>query len=144
MKQILLILFLFVLAFSVKAQDEHYEDVYYDQYIGQAEDTITSNQATWNYWFNSGKRTKFYYNIAVLLDSTDTPDMNIKLQERDFTFESWSDVTSVDWSGTSSDTTIYLTDESTGVLHRQLRVLVTRTSGSAKIDDIYFEFKNHE
>lgn len=63
------------------------------------------------------------YNIRHKLDSVSgTPTTTVYLQGRVFTSDSWSAISNVYWAGTSSDTTITFTENSTAKFYRQLRI----------------------
>lgn len=147
---VLFTLLLFVL--NVSAQVERNDRVskgnYYASYSAGANDTITSNDDFAYIVYDNGQFTKYYINASVKLDSIDAPEVDVTLQGRDFNHESWSDISSVTWTGTSSDTTIVTGDESSGVLYRQNRILFEHTSGEAKLTEgnkaIEIEYKEVE
>jgi len=146
-KLVILLIIAFGFAFTGQSQDANHSGLHYAYFYSDAGDTITSNGDA-DRWFNTGKTTKYYYSIKVEIDSVSgSPDVDCVLQYRDFDDEAWSTLTTVTADGFTSDTTIYFTDESTGILHRQLKVLLDHQGGEMKLSSgkaIEIEYKDHE
>ena len=97
-----------------------------------AGDTISDNSTTLSKTIGLGAKPAVQlYSIQVTLDSiSGTPTEAIVLAgSMDGTF--YTTITTVNWTGTSSDTTFVMTDISTGVLWPYMRIFITE-SGTAK------------
>jgi len=97
-----------------------------------AGDTLSNNSTTLSKVIGIGnKQAVQLYSIMVTLDSiSGTPTESIVLAGS-MDNETYVTITTVTWAGTSSDTTFYYTDISTGVAWNYLRVKSTE-SGTAK------------
>jgi hypothetical protein len=166
MKKIILILLLGILAFSLKAQDRTVErtlrpdQTLYD-YSGQDADTLGAVYDTLAFQFNANKNRPVLHNIEFnadpnTIDGTYTVD--VKLQGRTFSSDSWSDIdaTNTGVDATSEVSIDFTTDLSEVIdtlattnhpFYRQFRILVANngTSGldageQLSVDYIYVKF----
>lgn len=97
-----------------------------------AGDTLSDNSTTLSKTIGVGaKQVVQLYSIQVTLDSiSGTPTESIVLAGS-LDNVNWTTITTVTWTGTSSDTTFFYTDISTGVAWPYMRVKSTE-SGTAK------------
>ncbi|MCF8218776.1 MAG: hypothetical protein K9J21_07315 [Bacteroidales bacterium] len=166
MKKLILIFSILILAFSVKAQDRTIsrtltpDQTLYD-YDGQAADTLGTTVDTLAFVFTSNKSNPVLHNIEFnadpnTIDGTYTVD--VKLQGRTFTSDSWSDIdatnTGVD---ATSEVSIDFTTDLTEIIdtlattshpfYRQFRILVANNTVTGldageqlTVDYVYVKF----
>lgn len=122
-----------LLTFNVQAQDAYLSrngtnfNVTLD-----AGDTISNNSTTLSKTISLGNKDAVQlYSIQVSLDSISGTPTEAVVLAGSLDNSNWSTITTVNWTGTSSDTTFYYTDVSTGVAWPYLRVHITE-SGTAK------------
>ena len=97
-----------------------------------AGDTISNNSTTLSKTIGVGnKQAVQLYSIQVSLDSISGTPTEAWILAGSMDNVNWTTITTVNWTGTASDTTFYYTDISTGVLWPYLRVGGTE-SGTAK------------
>ena len=112
------------------------------EYTGTAVDTLgTVTATTWSYAVPVNKAEGLMY-VAKLKVADKTTGAagvcTIKLQGKYFDADTYTDITTVSWTGVgSTDTTAVFTSVSNKVYYRYLRVLVTNTSGKSKI--VYYK-----
>ena len=97
-----------------------------------AGDTISNNSTTLSKVIGVGNKLSVQlYSIQVSLDSISGTPTEAWVLAGSLDNSNWTTITTVNWTGTASDTTFYYTDISTGVLWPYLRVGGTE-SGTAK------------
>lgn len=69
-----------------------------------------------------------YYDIAVRIDSVDTPTATIRLLGKKFEFSDYTPLDTVTYSGTA-DTTFYWSDNSTGSFYNYFNTEIECTDG---------------
>ena len=107
-------------------------------FTGTAGDTITDTDS-WSYQWNLASKNKRQgYHLMVKLDSVSgTPADACVLAGSDDNV-TFNTITTVSWTGTTSDTTFYYSDVATGVLWRYLRLTITGTgTQKAKVNKIF-------
>ena len=108
-------------------------------------------QTVKSYMYPAGTYTKTYtadglfYNTRVKVSDKTTGAAGVgtvKLQGKYFDTDSYSDITTVTWTGVgSTDSIISFQNVSTKNYYRYLKILVTRTGGLIKVDYIKNSFK---
>jgi hypothetical protein len=97
-----------------------------------AGDTISNNSTTLSKTIGVGaKEVVQLYSIQVTVDSISGTPTEAWVLAGSMDNVNWTTITTVNWTGTSSDTTFHYTDISTGVAWPFLRVKGTE-SGTAK------------
>ena len=97
-----------------------------------AGDTISDNSTTLSKTIVlKGKQSVQLYSIQVSLDSISGTPTEAWVLAGSLDNSNWTTITTVNWAGTSADTTFYYTDVSTGVLWSYVRVMGTE-GGTAK------------
>lgn len=97
-----------------------------------AGDTISDLSTTLSKTIGVGnKQSVQLYSIQVSLDSISGTPTEAWVLAGSLDNSNWTTITTVNWTGTASDTTFYYTDISTGVLWPYMRVMGTE-SGTAK------------
>ena len=134
MKKILLLIGIIALfAFSAQAQDYNVPRNGTNFNIAlDAGDTISNNSTTLSKVVNIGNKAVVQlYSIQVSLDSISGTPTEAVVLAGSLDNVNYTTITTVNWTGTSSDTTFVYTDVSTGVAWPYLRVHITE-SGTAK------------
>jgi len=141
MKKLLLVTMLFAFAFA-QAQTILPVKTYIYTYTGLATDTVGSGTTTWNKAIQLNKLDGLYYNAKVKVsDVVAGAACTVKLQGKIFSTDSYTDISTVTWTGAGTDTTILFTQNSSKVYYRYLNFLVTRTAGKLKVDYINLSLK---
>lgn len=126
---------LFSLILSIEAQDKVYYmgSSTYQKATFTSADTISSNDTLFIVEIDAGENQKTTQNFKTVLDSVSgTPTVDITLQGRVFDGDTWNTIgSSVSWTGTSGDTTIYITN-TTANRYRQYRWLYDATTDAQK------------
>lgn len=110
MKKIFLLTFLFGLTFSLFAQDRTVpftftQDNQYLAYTGSsALDRVSSTADSLAILFTLNKTYPVQYNGLIKVDSVSTPRVLITLQGRVFESDTWTTITSIIYTGTTSAT----------------------------------------
>ena len=146
MKNLLIILSLllsmFLISASAQAQDKVLQKgTSFETYTGVDADTLSADE-TWSYSVLSYSDYGKFHNVKVNLDSiSGTPTCDIKLQGKVFSDDSWTDIETVSWAGTTSDTTFTFSEASTAKYYRYYKVLIDTdaTEQSLSIGYIYFK-----
>ena len=144
MKKILLAISFLIGIVSVNAQTVktfmYPSATYTKTYIGTAADTLGVGQTTWGYEMEVNKADGLFYNTRVKVSDKTTGAAGVgtvKLQGKYFDTDSYSDITTVTWTGVgSTDSIISFQNVSTKNYYRYLKILVTRTGGLIKVDYI--------
>lgn len=140
------ILFLVLIAFAVSASAvttiartlKLNPNTYLFEYTGLVSDTIGTVNTTWSYEVNTNKVDGYFYDFRVKV--SDLAPLaagagTIKLQTKAFATDTYADITTITWTGVgSTDTIAPFTQITTKVYKRYVRILVTRTAGSAKVE----------
>lgn len=140
----LIFLFAILLSFTVSAQKAisiaplDFTSVWVNEYVGVATDTLgTVTATTWSYAIPVNKPDGLYYVGKVKVSDKTTGSAGvctIKIQGKYFDADSYTDITTVNWTGIgSTDTTAVFTSVSNKSYYRYYRFLVTNTSGKSKI-----------
>ncbi len=146
MKKALFIFALLGIAAMTWAQDEtqvlnrNASRVYYQ---GTAADTVL-NTDTWDFAVDiAAKAAAQLYHLVVSLDSVSGTPAHTAYLRGSFDGSNFVDIDSVEWAGSSSDTTFYFSDLSTGILYDQVWIhLVGSSSSKSKVDFIEGKFVN--
>ena len=130
---ILLFAVLLALTLGVQAQDATVSSNGTNfNIILDAGDTISDNSTTLSKVIGVGsKRSVQLYSIQVSLDSISGTPTEAWVVAGSMDNVNYTDIDTVSWTGTSSDTTFVITDVSTGVAWSYIRVKGTE-SGTAK------------
>ena len=134
MKKILFLIGIIALfAINVQAQEANVNrNGTHFNVLLDAGDTISNNSTTLSKTIGVGnKQAVQLYSIQVSLDSISGTPTEAWVLAGSLDNSNWTTITTVNWTGTASDTTFYYTDVSTGVLWTYLRVQGTE-SGTAK------------
>lgn len=122
-------------------------NIYFVNYTGVAADTLGVGQTTWGYEVNLNKADGYFYNIRVKISDKTTGGAGvgtIKLQGKHFNTDSYSDITTISWTGVgSTDTIAPFSQITTKQYYRYLKILVTRTGGLIKVDYIKESLKKN-
>ena len=151
MKKFILLIALVIGFLSVSAQTVRTKtlpvNIYLWEYTGLATDTLGAGQTTWGYETVINKSDGFFYNIRVKVSDKTTGANGvgtIKLQGKHFSTDTYSDITTISWTGVgSTDTITPFTQVTTKQYYRYLKVLVTRTGGLIKVDYIKNSLKKN-
>lgn len=92
----------------------------------------TTGDSTLTYTLYLNKPDDVLYDVKVSLDSiSGTPDYVLDLQGKVFESDSWTDLeTDVNWTGTSTDTTVVFSEHSTAVFMRIFKLTVNGQAGT--------------
>lgn len=133
MKKILFVFVALLFAVTVAAQDETVPRGGTNFNVTlTAADTISDNSTTLSKTIGvGGKLAVQLYSIQVSLDSISGTPTEAWVLAGSMDNVNWTTITTVNWTGTSSDTTFLYTDISTGVAWPYMRVMGTE-SGTAK------------
>lgn len=115
------------------------DNLTYLRYTGAVADTVSSNDSTWSYTMGiQNLYDALKVECRVELDSVSgTPTSACYLQGKTFVQDDWTTLTTVNWAGTSADTTLSL-GYSTAKPYRFYRVHFDCTAGTTqkfKIDE---------
>lgn len=136
---ILLCLTLFVV--GANAQRTLNVDSYYDIYTGLATDTVSQTR-TWNMYFAPNKGERLFYDFRVkLTEVVATTQTAVALQGKKMDTDSWSTITTLNYKGTGTDTTLVFAETSTASFYRFFNILITPSSGKVKPTFIKVAFK---
>jgi hypothetical protein len=144
MKKLILSLVLMV-GFTLNAQVAkvatplNFETGWFKNYIGLATDTLgTVTATTWSYEIPVNKFDGLFYVSKIKLSDKTTGAngvCTVKFQGKYFDSDSYTDITTVKWTGVNStDTTITFSNVSTKIYYPYIRQLVTNTSGKSKVE----------
>lgn len=142
MKNLIILIAFIFFAFTLNAQDvtkslgTNASNV---TYVGNTSDTIT-NTDSWSIKFNLASKNKRQgYHLQVVQDSVSgTPTTAAVLAGSDDGGTTKITISTVTWTGTTSDTTYYFSDVATGVLYRSLYLTITGTgTQKSKVSSIY-------
>jgi len=149
MKRLLLAIAFIVGLFAIQAQTvrvaPYPAGTYTKTYVGLATDTLGVGQTTWGYEIQVNKPDGLFYNTRVKISDKTTGANGVgtvKLQGKYFDTDTYTDITTVTWTGVgSTDSIIPFQNVSTKNYYRYIKVLVTRTGGLIKVDYIKNSFK---
>lgn len=122
------------------------EDLTYVEYTGNAADTISSTDSTWTYTFAvKNLLDDLKVQGRMVLDSVSgVPNTAVYLKGKVFGDDSWTTITTVNWTGSSSDTTFSI-DNATAKPYRYLQYAIDCVADSTqkfKVNE--FELKLHK
>jgi choline dehydrogenase-like flavoprotein len=142
MKKLILFLMIFV-AVSVSAQKQLDPNIYVLEYTGVATDTVGVGVTTWNYPVSVNKTDGLFYNMQVKVqDVTAGSAGTVKLQGKYWANDTYSDITTVTWTGVgSTDSIINYLSNTNKAYYRFYNVLVTRTAGKFKVVHVKQSYK---
>lgn len=114
----------------------------YFEYTGVATaDTVGGTVTTWNKpILLSGEEALFYYSKVKVTETADFA-CTIKLQGKYFDSDTFTDITTINYTGVGSDTTAIFSELSTAVKYKHFNILVTRTAGTGKVSFVKFMCK---
>ncbi len=138
------IVFIFLcLAFNAQSQKVLLKGEYQYRHKGQPGDTISNNDTLWSHSVYPNKSYFTSCNIRVAIDSVSgNPSMDIILQAKIYKNNSYVNINSVTWYGTSSDTVIEFNKTEFINKYRYFNILVDANTTIQKsiINNIYFLF----
>jgi hypothetical protein len=120
-------------------------DQWFVSYVGNATlDTVTVGN-TWYKEILPNKGQRLMYNIRVKITevsavSAGTP-VAVALQGKVFDTDTYTTITTLNYRGTGSDTTLTYSEASTPQVYRYFKVLITPASGKVKTTFIKASFK---
>lgn len=108
-----------------------------------------SSDSTLTYTITTNKANPLFYNVRIDMDSVSgTPNYTFDLKGKVFESDAWTDLEDdITWTGTSSDTTIKFTQNTTSEFMRifQIQVNGLAGTGAADIDRVQFKvFRDKE
>ena len=138
----LLIILLSCFFLGILAQDKNYS-IPVNKVSGEAytwytisfpaTDTVSSTDTLFQVRIFTNQDYAYYYNIKHTLDSVSgNPAASIYLKGRNFDTETWSNIDTVSWVGTTSDTTFYYNSVSSRSFYRQLLIYHDAISDSTQ------------
>lgn len=144
MKKFLFLLTASICLFSISSTAQTVLPVkkYIYEYKGVASDSVGTVDTTWNKAIQLNKLDGLFYNAAVKVSDL-TPDAacTIKLQGKIFATDPYTDITTLKWTGTGTDTTFVFTGNTNKIYYRYLNFLVTGTANKTKIDFVKLSLK---
>ena len=148
MKKVMILLFgiaLMLTSFSINAQDQSKtlkSTAYYYEFPFTSSDYVEASD-TYYVQVTSRKVEPLKYDIKVGMDSiSGDPQVAVSIQGKVFTGDSWTNISTTTWMGTSSDTSFILTETSTAKYYRYWRVyfVATGTTQKATITKVDWRF----
>ena len=105
----------------------------YSFYYGTAADTISSTDSTWTKsYIIENLYDALKHELRIKLDSVSgTPTLNVALKGKWSTNDDWTSISNVDWAGSSSDTTIAISN-GTAQEYRFLQVALDAVADSTQ------------
>lgn len=102
-----------------------------------AVDTIGSADSTWTYTIYPNKGERLYYDIALNIDSVGGTGgvaglVPVILQGRRLSSDTYTNIDTITWIGSASDTTIKFSQVSTAQFYTEYRLSVTAANNSFK------------
>ena len=102
-------------------------------------DVINGTTTTYSVIVKAPQDYASIQNVYLKLDSVSTPRATVQLQGQLFDSNAYVNIGSaVSWHGNHRDTSIYISN-ATANYYRNYKVLVTRTLGTARINDVQFK-----
>ena len=144
MKKLLFLSIASICLFSINstAQTVLPTNKYIYEYTGAASDSVGVVNTTWNKAIQLNKLDGLFYNAAVKVsDITANATCTIKLQGKMFATDTYTDITTLAWTGTGTDTTFVFTGNTNKIYYRYLNFLVTGTANKTKIDFVKLSLK---
>ena len=147
MKKIFFLIAMFaVIGLNLDAQQKNKEvalssgQTLYENTSFLASDSLnTYADSTLGFVFKLNKGKPVKYDTKAVLDSLNgTPDFDVYLQYKVFGTDTWANIDTVYWNGTSSDTTIRFTQTTTAQYYSQLRWYIEgqASTGAGKLSEI--------
>jgi len=149
MKKLVLLL-IAVIGFAVaQAQSGTTVTMPFDQwsyaYVGSSTLDTVSVGNTWSKALLVNKGSKVFYNIRFKLTEvsavTAATPVAVALQGKVFDTDTYTTITTLNYRGTGSDTTLTYSEASTGQIYRYFNILVTPASGKVKTTFLKASFK---
>jgi len=145
MKHFLFLISLILCVTAVSAQDKAVtlsQTKTFHSFAMGAADTITNNDQLYHFEVNANSHLKQTQDWLISLDSiSGSPNVAVLLQGKKFEDESWTNIgTAVTWKGTSSDTTIIISN-TTANRYRFYKLGLDATATAQKSRITKCEFK---
>lgn len=140
---ILLIAMLSLVAMNTaEAQVKLKPSTYAWVYTGMAVDTISATDTSWTYELIVNKPTSLFYNVSAKITELTSPGKcAVSLQGKIFSDDDYTNITTYNYYGSGTDTTIVFTQNTTKQFYRYYRVKVVYGANKVKIYNIKFYFK---
>lgn len=146
MKKFIGLLLLFIVSVAIsnvtQAQTKLKPYEYAYVYLGKTADTATVNQTNIYKDVFVNKPSSLYYNVSIKLTTANAGKCSASLQGKIFTDDDYTNITTYNYAGSQSDTTLIFTQNSTKQFYRYYRIKVTYSSGKCSIYNIKYYFKN--
>ena len=111
-------------------------------YTCLAVDTVSATDTAWTYEVFVNKPTSLFYNVSTKITELTSPGKcAVSLQGKIFSDDDYTNITTYNYLGSGTDTTIVFTQNTTKQFYRYYRVRVVHADGKAKIYNIKFYFK---
>ncbi len=128
MRKLIIILGMMLIAFASTAQRNINKTVTVSNYayLYNTDITLRGNDTILNYAINFQTANKYHYEIAIALDSiASTSSASVQLQGKIWDTDSYSNIGSaIAWAGTSTDTVIKFSEQSTLQTNQYLRLVI--------------------
>ena len=143
MKKIVLLLSMIVFGLSMQAQNviALSDANLMFKYAGLATDTVSQTR-TWNMTITPNSTYSLWYNMSVkITEVAATTQTAVALRAKMFDTDAWSTITTVNYKGTGSDTTIAFQEITTKKSWNYYNILITPTNGKIKATFIKAAFR---
>lgn len=125
-----------------KPQAQMRVDEYLIKITGLTTDTLGAVQTTINVPIYINKNDDVYFTSRLKLDSlSGSVAVPVILQAREFTSDAWTDLDTITFNGTQSDTTMAFYNRTTKTIYNHYNFKISRTDGKAKLREILFQVK---
>ncbi len=142
MKKFLMFLILAIGFFSANAQTILKVDNYVYLYTGVAADTVSTVDTLWTKDIQLNKLEGLFYNGKVKVsDITAGAKCKVSIKGKIFATDAYTNITTVQWYGGGTDTTILFTSNTNKVYWRYLQFEVDQVATKLKVDYINLSLK---